>query len=196
MKSNLEYEYRPHTTKAILRTFAAGGALGLIAVCGGFVGLGPPTTDSPGPRRVSLGTVALEEAAGRGASSACGTFGALLAMVLCGGGAVLLGYAGVRMCLKRKQRIALLPKGVILPLAEKPIEYGRIRSLTLMNTGPAGARNLHVDYDKVKLCIIYEAGLPSPGAFDEIHAVLKRRTEAAAGSGGAPARGERRVTPR
>jgi hypothetical protein len=97
---------------------------------------------------------------------------------------LLLGHKGVTMCLNRKQRIALLPEGVLLPLAENSIEYGRVRSLTVTPTGQGGARQLEIDYDKIKRCILYETGLLSPGAFDEIHAVLKRRTQAAGGSRG------------
>jgi hypothetical protein len=184
MKSSLEYEYRPNTTKDIVRMLAASGVLGLIAICGGAVQLGPPTSDPSAPRTVSLGTLAVEEAAGREATSALGSCFGLVVVVLCATFAVYLGYGGVSMGLNRKQRIALLPKGIRLPLATKSIEYGRISSVAVMNTNQAGARHLQVDYDKDKRSILYESGLLSSGAFDEIHAVLKRRTEAAAGSRG------------
>jgi hypothetical protein len=182
MKSNLEYEYRPYTTKNILLTFAASGALGLLAMCGGVVLLGPRTTDSPGPRSVSIGTLALEEAAGRDASSALRSFSAAVMMVLCGALAPLLGYSAVRKCHRRKQRIALLPKGLLLPSAEKPIEYRRVRDLSVGRVHPAVRRAVSIDYNKGKRCTLWESGLPSAGAFDELHAVLKQRTEATAGN--------------
>src|SRR5579884_3003559 len=180
MKSIPAYEYRPYTAKNILLTFVASGALGLLALCGGFVLLGPRTADNPVPRRVSLGTVALEEVAGREASSAVGSYGAAVALVVCGAFAPVVGYWAVRKCLRRQQRIALHPKGVLLPVAETPIAYGRIRKLDVWRVHPADPRALSIVYDKSKRCNLYESGLPSPGAFDEIYAVLTRRVKAAA----------------
>jgi hypothetical protein len=178
MKSDREYEYRAKT-KSVLRTLAWSAGLGLFAVCGGVLSLAPHS-DS-GSRTVYLSEAVL----GREANSAVTScFGAVL-LLLCATFSVLLAYVGVRMWLTR-QRIVLTPRGVIVPgasrSAERLIEYGRIRSVSVTGAEQAGGgRYLTIDYDRERSCVLDESWLPSAEAFDEIHAVLKRRVEPARG---------------